>query len=349
MVTIKTIAQKCGVSTTTVSNILNGKAKASEATIQQVMQTAQELGYQPNSLARGLRSSRTKMIGIIVEDIAQFTTPDIIESIMECCEEREYRTLIQNLRLYARWQDRWYKREGDYYSILEPVLKDLISMKVDGIIYVAGHARMLRSFAEHISVPTVMAYAYSCSEQVPSVVMDDDQSAYEVIKYLLDQGHLEIGVIGGRIDNIHTQKRLLGYQRALFEAQVLFDPSKIYYGDWESTSGYYGAEFLIQKGIRAIFCMSDRMTAGVYDYLESQGMKAGADVSVVSFDDLEGASFLSPKLTTAKLPLNQIGRTSAEVLFQMIDGEAEMEVYEIKIPCELQVRESVKSCLETEE
>ena len=346
MVTIKKIAEKCGVSATTVSNILNGKAKASEATVQQVMQAVREMGYQPNSIARGLRSNSTRMIGIIVEDIAQFTTPDIIESIMEYCEEKGYRTLIQNLRLYARWQDSWYNRESDYYSILEPVLKDLISMKVDGIIYVAGHARVIKAFSDHTTVPSVMAYAYSGSQKVPSVVIDDEQSAYEAVKYLLDMGHRDIGVIGGRMDNIHTQKRLLGIQKALFEAQVLFDPEMIFYGDWERGSGYQGAEILIGKGAEAIFCMADRMAGGVYDYLEEHHMKAGTDISVVGFDDWEGAAFAIPKLTTARLPLNQVGRTSAELLFQMIEENRGAEAHEIKIPCKMQIRQSVRKYTE---
>ena len=173
MVTIKEIAQKCNVSVTTVSNILNGKGKASDNTISAVLQAVEEMGYQPNYMARGLRSNKSGMIGIIAEDIAQFSTPNIIESIMEYCENKGYRTIVQNLRLYARWKDKWYDREMDYYSILEPALKELSSMKVDGIIYIAGHARVISWFSEHCDVPAVMAYAYS------NVLMDKIE---EVVK-----------------------------------------------------------------------------------------------------------------------------------------------------------------------
>ena len=201
---------------------------------------------------------------------------------------------------------------------------------------------MIKAFSDHTTVPSVMAYAYSGSEKVPSVVIDDEQSAYEVAKHLLDMGHREIGVIGGRMDNIHTQKRLLGIQKALFEAQVLFDPEMIFYGDWERDSGYRGAEILIGKGVRTIFCMADKMAGGVYDYLEEHQMKAGTDVSVAGFDDWEGAAFAIPKLTTTRLPLSRIGRTSAELLFQMIETEQEAAEYEMKIPCKLQMRQSVR-------
>ena len=95
------------------------------------------------------------------------------------------------------------------------------------------------------------------------------------------------------------------------------------------------------QGITAIFCMSDRMAGGIYDYLEEKGMRAGDDISVASFDDWEGASFFSPKLTTTRLPLNEIGRTSAEILFQIIEEENSVSEHEIRIPCEIRIRGSV--------
>ena len=103
MVTLKEIAQRCNVSVTTVSNILNGKPKVSEETKKMVMDVVAELGYQPNYIAQGLRRQKTHTIGIIADDIAEFSTPKMIESIMACCEDKGYRTVVQNLRLFSRW------------------------------------------------------------------------------------------------------------------------------------------------------------------------------------------------------------------------------------------------------
>ena len=144
MVTIKDIAEECNVSITTVSNVLNGKAK--EQTKQRILEVIQKRGYRPNTIAQGLRSQKTKTIGIIAEDIAQFTTPEIIEGIMSCCEERGYRTTVRNLRMYARWQDAWYYNETAYHSVLDPMLEELDSHMVDGVIYIAGHARRISCF-----------------------------------------------------------------------------------------------------------------------------------------------------------------------------------------------------------
>lgn len=143
MVTLKEIAQECNVSATTVSNILNGKPKVSEETRLKVLDVVKRRGYQPNYIAQGLRNQKTRTIGIIAEDIAQFSTPGMIESIMAFCEEKGYRTIVQNLRLYARWQESWFNNEEAYRSVLEPALQELRSIKVDGLIYVAGHARII--------------------------------------------------------------------------------------------------------------------------------------------------------------------------------------------------------------
>lgn len=349
MVTIKEIAQKCNVSVTTVSNILNGKGKASDKTISAVLKAVEEMGYQPNYMARGLRSNKSGMIGIIAEDIAQFSTPNIIESIMEYCENKGYRTIVQNLRLYARWKDKWYDREMDYYSILEPALKELSSMKVDGIIYIAGHARVISWFSEHCDVPAVMAYGYSGTEKVPSVVIDDETAAYDMTKYLLEMGHRKIGVLGGRNDNIHTQKRIWGYQKALFEKKVLFDPGLVYYGAWDREDGYKAAEYLLGKGVTVIFSMSDHMAGGVYDYLEEKELCVAEDVSVAGFDDWEIASYFSPKLTTMKIPLVEIGYKSAETLFELIEEKEWTKEKEISMPCAIKIRKSVKRLAEQEE
>ena len=126
MITVKEIARRCGVSATTVSNILNGKPKVSEETRQRVLDVIRETGYQPNYIAQGLRNRKTRMIGIIAEDIAQFSTPPIIEGMMEFFESRGYRTIVQNLRLYARWSDQWYEKDAEYHSILDPDFRSFV-------------------------------------------------------------------------------------------------------------------------------------------------------------------------------------------------------------------------------
>ena len=221
MVTLKEIAQHCGVSVTTVSNIVNNSPKkVRDETRKKVMEAIEELGYHPNYFAQGLRRQRTKTIGVITEDLAQFTTPEIVEGIMKYCEEKKYRVLLQNLRLYSRWQDKWYNDETLIHSVLDPAMKELVSIKADGLIYIAGHEREIHLFEEKTDMPLVLAYCCS-DESMTSVEIDDEEGGYQMVSYILAQGYRKLGVISGRADNIHAKRRLLGCQRALFEAGIL--------------------------------------------------------------------------------------------------------------------------------
>lgn len=343
MVTIKEIARECNVSPTTVSNILNGRPNVGEETRKRVLEVVRQRGYQPNYIARGLRIQKTHMIGIIVEDLVQFSTAGVVDGIMESCEELGYRTIVQNLRLYSRWSDAWFDDDKAYYSILNPALQEIRQIQADGVIYVAGHERYIRCFPENFPVPAVMSYAYEKSGKIPSVVLDDERGGYEITQYLISMGHRKIGVIAGKEDNIHTQKRLLGYQRALYEEKLFFNPDIVCYGKWERESGHRMAGKLLKEGVTAIFCMADQMAGGVYDYLEEHGLRAGKDVAVSGFDNQYMAEYFRPSLTTMELPLREIGRKAAEILLAKLEGTKEQEVQkEIRIPCRLVVRESVQ-------
>lgn len=347
MVTLKEIARECNVSATTVSNILNGKPKVSEATRQKVMQVVKKRGYQPNYVAQGLRNQRTRTIAVIAEDIGQFTTPGIIESVMARFESEGYHTILWNLRLYARWSESWYNNEQAYRSILNPVLQELRSIKVEGVIYVAGHARLIHCTTQDYEVPMIMAYAYPDLPGIPSVTIDEEKSGYDMVKYLLSMGHQRIGFIGGRANNIHTQKRLYGAQRAMFESHVPYNPEWVRYGDWFRHSGYEEAGPLVQAGVTAIFCMADRMAGGIYDYLEEKGLRAGEDISVTGFDNQDLSEYCRPALTTMDLPLTEIGNRASLLLLERLKEretgtEPQKAVENISIPCTLVERKSVK-------
>lgn len=216
---------------------------------------------------------------------------------------------------------------------------------MDGFIYIAAHARIIHFFKEELSVPAVIACAYTDFPFMPSVVIEDEQGGYDIMKYVLSMGHSRIGIIGGHANSIHTKKRLLGAQKAMCEAEVLYNPDWVFYGTWDRDSGYELAKPLIEAGVTAIFCMSDHMAGGVYDYLEECGLKAGVDVSVAGFNNQDEAEYFRPALTTMALPLYEIGYKSAEILLKEIDGERDIVcggmTEEIETPCSLVIRKSV--------
>lgn len=344
MITLKEIALMCGVSTSTISNILNGKHKVSEATRQRVLKIIKQTGYQPNYFAQGMRKQRTKIIGILTEDLSMFSSPPIIERIMAYCEDMNYRTILINMRLYDRWKNTWFHDEKKLHSVLDPAIQELLSIKVDGIIYVAGHGRIINCFPDDFKVPAMVVYAYSKSPKFTSVVIDDEKGGYDITQYLISMGHRRIGVIAGTADNLHTQKRMLGYQEALYENHIQYNPGLIRYGDWERQSGCREAEGLINEGATAIFCMNDTMAAGVYDYLEEHGKRAGEDLSVAGYDNKEVSEYLRPALTTNEITFTEIGTKSAEIMIRSLTiGSDNSEAPGIiNIPCRIIKRNSVK-------
>lgn len=323
MITLKEIAETCGVSVATVSNILNGKPKVSEATRQRVMEVVREHDYQPNYFAQGMRRKRTKTIGIIAEDLKEFSATPIVEAIMAGCEDENYRTLLINLRMYDKWQDTWYKDKVKAESVVLPALRQMQAIKVDGIIYVAGHCREIDYIPENYPIPIVVAYGLAADERYTSVIIDDFNGGYNMTKYLISMGHKKIGLIAGRKDNYHTQQRLEGYRRALEENSLPFCEEYVYFGGWVRSSGYEAMQYLTGRDVTGIFAMNDTMAAGAYDYMWEHNLQVGRDYSIVGYDNKVISEYLRPLLTTNDIQLAQLGKTAARLMVMELDDENE--------------------------
>lgn len=342
MATIKEIARECHVSVATVSNILNHKPGASDETRKLVMDKVKELNYTPNTVARNLKTKNSRSIGVIVEDMTIFSIPDIVDGITEHCEEESYQILLINLRLFKKYQDAYYHRE-DYYPIVREEIGKLIAKQVEGIIYVAAHERSIRCIPEDIPVPAVMAYGYTESRKVPSVVVDDEDGAYQIVRHIIGRGHKKIGVITGKKDSPHMQDRLLGYQKALYEAGILYNPELVHVGDWFRDSGYACTDSLLKQGVTAIFCMNDLMAGGVYDRLEELGLVPGKDISVAGYDNRELSGYYKPPLSTITLPLHDIGYAASEIILKMLRKEPlDFSDNIQRVKCYPLIRKSVK-------
>ncbi len=332
MPTIKDIAKACNVSVATVSNILNHKPGASEETRRFVMKKIKELNYTPNTVARNLKTKNSRSIGVIVEDMTIFSIPDIVDGITEHFEEKNYQILLINLRLFKKYADTYYFRD-DYYNVVKEEIWKLIGKQVEGIIYVAAHERPLHCIPDDLPVPAVMAYGYTESEKIPSVVVDEVDGAHQIVNYIVKQGHRKIGVVTGKRNSSHTQERLLGYQRALYENQILYNPGLICTGDWTRPAGYQCTDKLIKENVTAIFCMNDLMAGGVYDRLEELDLKPGNDISVAGYDNRELSGYYRPPLSTVTLPLHDIGYKAGGIILQMLDkdlGKCPGQVYRVK-------------------
>ena len=332
----------CGVSVSTVSNVLNGKNKFGEEVRQKVMAVVEETGYQPNFFAQGIRKLKTRTIGIIVEDLCQFTSPHIVETILDHLEQHGYKTVLMNLRMYYRWKKSHLEDTVVLNEALKSVLQQMQAIKVDGIIYVAAHTRHMNIVPEGFPIPTVVAYGYEENRDVPSVFIDDIASSVELVNYIISKGHTRIGVIGGTKDNFHTKARIEGLKEALKENGIKYEPSLLCYGDWAWQSGYELSKKLLKKDITAIWCMNDRMASGAYIGARELGFEVGRDIAIAGFDDHELAASMYPTLTTTRLPLYDIGYMAAMLLVDQLEKEDfEMPKEPIRMKCQMVARNSV--------
>lgn len=340
MVTLKEIAEKCSVSITTVSNILNGKSNVSQETKERVLAVIKETGYRPNYMARGLRASKTNSVGIIIDDLTEFSSTGIIDGIMSYFEEHHYKAILENLRFYSKWGTKWYHNKG-YEDAVQQAIDEFEAIKVDGIIYVAGHARCISCIPDNLNAPLVIAYAFTEKPGISSVEFDDMQAACDMTTNLIKNGHKKIAVIAGTQKNIHTQRRLEGYKKAIKE-QGLEDSRHLKYANWDRESGYEAAkELLADNECTAVFCFNDLMAAGVYDYLDEKGLVPGKDISVAGYDNRTISQYLKPALTTVEIPLVDIGRKAAELLLNQINNPDNFEPQQHFVQCGIIERKSV--------
>lgn len=340
MATIKEVAKACGVSIATVSNILNGTGRAGDKTKALVIRTAKEMNYVPNLVAKNLKQKKTKIIGVITEDLTVFNCAEIVDGINEKLEEEGYFFLLGNLRLFKKYDNMFYHHEGYSRQVLEEI-QIMQSKLVEGIIYVGAHCRKISCLPTDGEIPIVVAYGLGPDQRIPSVIYDDEKAAYDATSALIQRGHTRIGLILGEMGSLHTAERQIGYEKALYDHQILCNPSYFRQGDWSREKGYQASKELVEEGVTAIFAMNDMMAAGVYDYANDHGMKIGKDLAVIGFDNQEISTAFSPELATVALPLGEMGKQTADILIRMIEEKQNKEKPITKIACKLIERESI--------
>ncbi len=346
MITVKEIAKMCDVSPSTVSNILNGKTNMSEETRLKVLKAVEETGYKPNYFAQGMRRTNNKTIGIIAEELIQFSTPLIVEAIMEYAESKGYRTFLINMSMYEKWKKAYNGNLGDEGLLKKntaPAFAEAEAIRADGVIYVAAHGRILDCVPEDFDIPVVFAYGMSHNNKYKSVVIDDSNSAEAIVDYLVKRGHTRIGVIGGKPDNPHTLWRMDGYRDGLKKHSIPFDDGIVVYGDWERESGERCADILLDKGLDTIFCMNDLMAAGAYDSARKRGLIVGKDISVMGFDNREISEYLYPGLSTSEIMFEKIGTRCGELIIEEIENEEKRDehIQPLRVMCEIIPRDSI--------
>ena len=348
MTTLKDVARQAKVSIATVSNVLNDNDnQVGIETKERVLKIIKDMNFKPSKIAKSLRTKKTHTIGIVVEDITVFNTPEIINGIGEHLEEQGYNMILNNLRICQKIGNNFLDIEK-FKENLSTLIEFIHSRETDGVIYVGAHYRDVSGIANGIEKPIVYTYCYSEGDSSSWINFDDEEAAYRVTEHLMGYGHKRIATITGKVNSIPCQERLKGYQRAIIDSKLLINPGYIKVGDWTYESGYEKAKELLldQLPPTAIFAMNDLMAGGVIDAARELGLKIPEDLSLIGFDDRECSLYYLPKLTTVKIPLNDMGRLSAQVLVDTLKNE--ISVYQkLKLKCKLIERDSVSRARES--
>ena len=340
MATMRDVALLAGVSTATVSHVINGSKNISAETTERVLQAISQVNYKPNTLAKSLRIGQTHTIGVLVEDIRGLPVASIVSGISETLAKGGYKTILHDLHLLEKLYNQ-YEQIGSYRQRINDGLSLLQSANVDGIIYVAMHDRHLDYLFDEMETPLVFAYSHG-TEKDTYVTYSNRDSAADMIRLLVSKGHKHIAVIAGHPHSYPTAQRLLGIQVAMQQAGLSLPQEYIRYGDWEYESGMLRTGELLRLQVQptAIFAMNDLMAAGCIAVLTSEGFRVPQDIAVAGFDNREIAAYLQPPLTTVALPTTEIGVQAALHIIDMISNPRIHPAREI-INCSIVERASV--------
>lgn len=329
-VTIKDIAKKANVSVTTVSRVLNNKPDVGDQTRTKILKLIEELNYKPNSVARGLVMQKTHTIGLIIPDISNPFFPQVARAIEDKAQKSGYSIIFFNT-------DNHLEKEKKAVELFK-------SKQVDGLIVSLslGNEEILKEL-KAANYPVVQIDRSVLSNSYPLVSIDNKNSAYQMVEYMLKKGYKKIAHITGDLKTTTARDRLAGYKKALNDYQVEINEDYIIKGDYTQQLAFEAMQTLLKlkEPPTAVFAANDLSAAGVYKALFAAGLNIPADIAVAGHDDIDIASLLRPELTTMRQPKYSLGEKAVSVLLKMIDNyEAEVEAQILKT--KLVIRESVE-------
>jgi LacI family repressor for deo operon, udp, cdd, tsx, nupC, and nupG len=331
LATIEDVAAMAGVSIATVSRVINEPSKVAETTRRRVNEVIARTGYTTNAMARSLRMRRSKTILILAPDVGDPNFSNILVGLETEASKRGYGILIGNTQNDPM-------RETHY-------LRFISSNQADGLILLTGHLPF--GFQINGTGGTHLPPAVAVNEPVPGGVVpyvgiDNFEAARVAAEHLISQRHRRIAFIGHSDSRRVAELRESGYRAALEQAGVAVDPALILEGDGTTESGRQAAEKMFVRDVlpTAFLCVNDATALGVIIALNARGFDLPRQFSVMGFDDISYASFVTPSLTTMKQPRSKIGEAAMDLLLTVVEGRS-VEKPEVLLRSELILRNSV--------
>lgn len=330
LATIEDVAAIAGVSIATVSRAINEPTKVADETRRRVNEAIARTGYTTNAMARSLRMRRSNMILILAPDVGDPNFSNILVGLETEASKRGYGVLIGNTQNDPT-------RETDY-------LRFISSNQADGLILLTGHLPFGfgQEGTETRLPPMVAVNEPVPGANVPFVGVDNFEGSRVAAEHLISQGHRRIAFIGQSIGKAVNQLREQGYRAALTGAGIPIDPRLILPGDGTTESGRQAAEHMFVRDVlpTAFLCVNDATALGVIIALNARRYDLPRQFSVMGFDDISFASFVSPSLTTMKQPRLKIGEEAMDLLLALLEGKPAPK-QEVLLRSELILRNSV--------
>jgi LacI family transcriptional regulator len=328
MPTIQDVARLARVSPITVSRVLNNSGYASKETRARVEAAVVELGYVPNTLARGLRSKRTNTLALVMTDITNPYFTLIARGVEDTASNSGYTVIFCNT-------DESETEETKYLNIL-------VQKQVDGILLVpaCSNPHSLK-FLRANEIPFVLIDRLVPGTHADLVRSDSEQGAYNLTRHLIELGHKRIVTITGPREVSTSLDRASGYRRAMQEAG-LAELIQVYYGPFTQDSGYELTHkaLALHPSPTAFFGGNNFISIGIFKALRDASLSVPEDMSVVGFDDLPASLLINPFLTVAAQPAYQMGSQATELLLKRITGKLPKTSQKIILPTEMIVRRS---------
>lgn len=336
-VTIQALAKKLGISTTTVSRVLNGlgeQYRISKSTIELVTSVADQLNYSPNNIAKGLRLKKSSTIGLILPDITNAWFAQLAWVIENEARKHHYNIFLCN--------------SNDDLKVEKKTVQLLQNWMVDGIIMVPiglEYEHLIKATKK--GTPVILIDRFFEDIDLPYITSNDYEGALDATQHLIDKGHRKIACFQGKVGTSTNSRRLKGYIDALERNDIPYDPKLVMGSDFSFSNGFNWAKKMIKSihetKITSIFSMGNQITLGILKALKEKNIKIPKDISLVSYDEQLYSDLLVAPLTTVSHINENVGAMSLKMLFEQFENPSNKKPANIVYNTELIIRDSVKS------
>ncbi len=314
--TIKDVARACGVSTQTVSRVLNNRSDVSDSTREKVRTIMEQMGYQPSSLARGMRG-RNNTLGVIISGLRYKGVSTTLNGVARASQERGCTLILKETPSFE-------------YEDIQPFLQSLMAQDVLGIIcaapQVGGNWTAIQRALPKLAPPVVFLKGNPLAAPM-TISIDNYAGGYIATRHLIEQGYTRIAHISGPLEWWESLERRRGWKQALLEAGLPAPEFALFEGDWSSSSGRDGYEKLMldYKDMDAVFAANDKMALAVLHQAWRHGVNVPERLGVVGFDDLSESAYFTPPLTTVRQDFSMLGELAVRKLLRLADREPDDE------------------------